>query len=109
MSALATALPAFEIENEARPTGVSAASQLVLRNWIQACAHSRAPISREPVGQKFSGLAATWKEEIQYSSSLTEWVLSPAYQRIIGLGPTVVPSILLELSRRPDHWFWALH
>lgn len=109
MSGLATALPPFEIDRETGQSGVSSASQLVLRNWIQARAHSRAPISREPIGHKFVSLAATWREEIQLSSSFTDWVLNYSYQRIIGLGPSVVPSILLELAYRPDHWFWALH
>lgn len=31
-----------------------------------------------------------------------------AYQQIIGLGPAVVPLLLAELDREPDHWFWAL-
>jgi hypothetical protein len=30
------------------------------------------------------------------------------YQRIIGMGPQVVPLILEELRREPDQWFWAL-
>ena len=28
--------------------------------------------------------------------------------QIIGMGPAVVPLILEELQREPDHWFWAL-
>ena len=32
----------------------------------------------------------------------------PAYEEIIGLGVAVVPLILLELEREPDHWFIAL-
>ena len=31
-----------------------------------------------------------------------------SYQRIIGLGPKVVPLILVELQKETDHWFWAL-
>ncbi|MEG3848501.1 hypothetical protein QT971_14170 [Microcoleus sp. herbarium19] len=31
-----------------------------------------------------------------------------AYQRIIGMGPAVVPLILRDLEQKPDHWFWAL-
>jgi len=31
-----------------------------------------------------------------------------SYQSIIGMGPAVVPLILAELEREPDHWFWAL-
>jgi len=30
------------------------------------------------------------------------------YQQIIGMGAPVVPLILEELQREPDHWFWAL-
>jgi hypothetical protein len=30
------------------------------------------------------------------------------YQAIIGMGLPVVPLILEELRREPDHWFWAL-
>ena len=32
----------------------------------------------------------------------------PCYQQIIGMGERAVPLILEELSREPDHWFWAL-
>ena len=28
--------------------------------------------------------------------------------RIIGMGMPVVPLILEDLRRRPNHWFWAL-
>ena len=34
--------------------------------------------------------------------------MHPAYQRIIGMGSEVLPLILRRLSRKPDHWFWAL-
>ena len=30
------------------------------------------------------------------------------YQQIIGLGPSVLPVLVGELAREPDHWFWAL-
>lgn len=32
----------------------------------------------------------------------------PAYQRIIGLGPQVIPLILSDLKRELGHRFWAL-
>ena len=35
-------------------------------------------------------------------------ILNPHYQRIIGMGSQVVPLLLAELERRPDHWGWAL-
>lgn len=35
--------------------------------------------------------------------------MHPTYQRIIGMGPRVVPLLLAELERKSGHWFWALH
>jgi len=32
----------------------------------------------------------------------------PAYQEIISLGEAVVPLLLREVAREPDHWFSAL-
>lgn len=58
--------------------------------------------------QRFSNLAATWKEDTKFKSSLAEIVLHPSYQQIIGMGISVVPMILHQLREEPDHWFWAL-
>ncbi len=49
-----------------------------------------------------------WREETKYLSSITEIVLHPSYQRIIGLGPAALSLILRELSEDRGHWFWAL-
>ena len=43
-----------------------------------------------------------------YSSS-ARLAEHPAYQQIIALGPEIVPLLLRELERSPDHWFRALH
>lgn len=56
----------------------------------------------------FRRLADEWREATRYESSTTALATHPAYQRIIGLGPAVVPLILSELDREPNHWFWAL-
>ena len=56
----------------------------------------------------FTALASQWREATETISSIDDMVLHPAYQRIIGMGPAVLPLILRELQRRPDHWFWAL-
>jgi hypothetical protein len=88
--------------------GVSGESMSVGQAWESAYQHYIAPISRAPIANRFAGLSETWKAERGPSSSLTEIVLQPAYQRIIGLGSQVVPSILAELAVAPDHWFWAL-
>ena len=39
---------------------------------------------------------------------MTKFILHPAYQRIIGMGPAVLPLVFRELRQAPDHWFWAL-
>ncbi|MBK5205790.1 MAG: hypothetical protein JJD98_10385 [Polaromonas sp.] len=56
----------------------------------------------------FNSSVAHWKEDTKFTSSLTEMLLHPAYQRIIGLGPDVVPFVLRELADNGGHWFWAL-
>ena len=58
---------------------------------------------------RFRALVETWKREGQISSSAVQRAMHPAYQQIIGIGPRVLPLLLAELQREPDHWFWALH
>jgi hypothetical protein len=58
--------------------------------------------------QRFRYLAGAWKAGRGATSSLTVMAIHPAYQQIIGMGPAVVPLLLRELEREPDHWFWAL-
>ena len=62
----------------------------------------------ESLQQTFDALAKRWREETKVLSSITMKSMHPAYQRIIGMGPQVLPLILRELDREPDHWFWAL-
>jgi hypothetical protein len=57
---------------------------------------------------KFKHLAEEWLRETAFHSSLNKKVLHPAYQRIIGMGPVVIPMILQEMKVKPGHWFWAL-
>jgi hypothetical protein len=65
-------------------------------------------VPAQDVAARFRTLADQWLDETQLVSSLTEMVLHPAYQQIIGLGMPAVPLILRELQERPAHWFWAL-
>ena len=58
--------------------------------------------------RKFQELAETWRRETGFFSFMQQRALHPAYQRIIGMGWVVVPLILRELQRQPDHWLWAL-
>ncbi|HVN82499.1 MAG TPA: hypothetical protein VMW38_26170 [Terriglobia bacterium] len=58
--------------------------------------------------RKFHRLADQWRSERRATSLVVDMAVHPAYQSIIGMGPTAVPLILHELRRSPDHWFWAL-
>lgn len=58
--------------------------------------------------QTFQRLAKEWQEETGHLSSMTKMVMHPKYQRIIGMGPAVLPFLFRELQKNPDHWFWAL-
>lgn len=57
---------------------------------------------------EFETLADRWETETAFESVVTRKAMHPAYQRIIGLGPTVVPLILRRLAREPSQWYWAL-
>jgi hypothetical protein len=65
-------------------------------------------IAVEPLADRFAELAASWQRETTLEPFIGRKVMHPAYQRIIGLGPAVVPLILRELTKEPGHWFWAL-
>ncbi|MDF5726997.1 MAG: hypothetical protein PUP92_02925 [Rhizonema sp. PD38] len=56
----------------------------------------------------FLELVEQWRRETGMLSVTSKVSIHPAYQRIIGIGQPVVPLIMRELEREPDHWFWAL-
>lgn len=56
----------------------------------------------------FVQLAEEWRRDTALLSSTMAIATHPVYQRIIGLGPQVVPLILAEMEKQPGHWFWAL-
>ncbi|MBN4005478.1 MAG: hypothetical protein HWQ58_28340 [Nostoc sp. LPT] len=56
----------------------------------------------------FIKLANQWRSETKHLSLMSDMILHTAYQQIIGMGTDAVPLILEELSREPEHWFWAL-
>lgn len=66
--------------------------------------------TRESTVEKFQRLAKQWRDERDQKTSVSDMVMHPAYQQIIGMGREAIPFILGELSREtePDHWFWAL-
>ncbi|MCI0742905.1 MAG: hypothetical protein L0Y72_28075 [Gemmataceae bacterium] len=82
-----------------------ATSTAALSNWIPIASGSGKIATTE---ERFRRLKAQWLGGIGPSSSLTDMLLHPAYQQIIGMGTPVVPVLLHELEREPNHWFWAL-
>ncbi len=59
--------------------------------------------------QTFRALVEKWRSETAHFSLIFKKAMHPAYQRIIGLGPSAIPLILREMQQRPGHWFWALN
>lgn len=60
------------------------------------------------VAALFADCLSKWSADTQYTSSATDLVLHPSYQRIIGLGPDVLPFIFRELEKDGAHWYSAL-
>jgi hypothetical protein len=62
----------------------------------------------DPFVRQFYRLAAVWRVETAHLSNLTQKCNHPAYRAIVAMGPDVIPLILAELEREPNHWFAAL-
>lgn len=58
--------------------------------------------------EKFERLKTEWDRSSAHMSSITDIVMLPSYQEILGMGKTAIPLILHELENEPAHWFWAL-
>ena len=91
-------------------TGVGQESQIIRRRWENLLTEYYKPLSRQWANPviRFSNLAKEWKESTPMLSSITEIVMHPSYQQIIGMGPTAIPLIFLSMRRERGHWFWAL-
>jgi ActR/RegA family two-component response regulator len=83
---------------------IVAAASLAAASEIRPAKDAAAP----PMREKFERLATAWRAETQFSSSISEIFLNKNYQAIIGQGIAIVPFILEDLKRGPDHWYWAL-
>lgn len=67
------------------------------------------PVSRESIPYiRFHRLKEKWEAETAFLSSVSDIVMHPAYQQIIGMGPVAIPLILREMSIKQGQWFWAL-
>jgi hypothetical protein len=71
---------------------------------------SVSPVSepQRDLAARFLDLANRWSRETAGQSSVSRMVMHPAYQEVIGLGPSAIPLILEAMQKQPAHWFWAL-
>lgn len=69
-----------------------------------------AELRRTPqeVELRFRMLLEQWNEETRFESNYSRLMLHPAYRKILGLGPQVVPLILRNLSQGSGPWLAAL-
>lgn len=58
--------------------------------------------------EEFNQLKQEWETATAILSDINEISMHSAYQRIIGMGSIAVPLIICEMSKKPNHWFWAL-
>ena len=68
----------------------------------------RESLTADELRRTFEELAGAWRKRTRYWSFIQKMVATPEYQRIIGLGPQVIPVILSDLQREPAPWFRAL-
>jgi hypothetical protein len=80
-----------------------------MRRELDAMKDVISRLVHEELVSDFNKLAQQWEQERPRGSDVLEMIMHPSYQRIIGMGHDVVPLLLKELERKPEHWFWALH
>ena len=58
---------------------------------------------------QFQTLAQKWHKATGYMYNIAKAAEHSAHQQIAALGEPVIPLLLHELEKQPDHWFIALH
>lgn len=56
----------------------------------------------------FASLLETWRNDTRFQSDQSALLAHPAYYRLIGLGPAVLPHIFHDLQTGGGPWFVAL-
>lgn len=100
-------VPSASLAND---KGIGQESKVLRRHYEELISDYYKPVTRQWANPliRFSNLSNEWRKDTPIFSSITEIVMHPSYQRIIGMGPTAIPMILLSMRNEPDHWFWAL-
>lgn len=99
-------------------SGIADASAHIAHLWIDAldvgparaflAKRHRVLVHRDHAEAKFKELKARWVEDTFFTSSVVDRVLHPGYQKIIGMGPQILPTLLRDLASEDSDWFWAL-
>ena len=66
---------------------------------------------KEATSLRFSLLLEIWHRERRFTSSVSNIIKCASYQKIIEMGKSALPLILVQLKQEgndPDHWFVAL-
>ena len=79
----------------------------VATHFAQVIAQERR-CEEQTLEQRFEDYAERWRNETRIHSSIQASIFNQNYQRIIGMGPQVLPLILEELKERGGPWYWAL-
>jgi hypothetical protein len=103
--------PSFEMMNIEEDNSTIGPDFMLVKKHIEDLAtHYFKPLTRQwtnpPI--RFFNLRSQWEKDTAMLSSITEIAMHPSYQQIIGMGPSVIPLILNEMTIKPGHWFWAL-
>ena len=80
---------------------------LTMHEWAKGVSIAMLPTEAE-IRDKFSRLVSWWRRETFDLSSLTDIITHPAYLRVIGMGESALPLILIELRDRGGWWYAAL-
>jgi hypothetical protein len=75
---------------------------------VQAATLTEAAVEAEALEHKFLEQASIWDRETAHLSSTPKMILHDSYQKIMAMGPDVVPHLLRDLERNRRSWFWAL-
>lgn len=77
--------------------------------WHYPEAESVCVAEPEPtLAERFHREADKWDSETAFVSSTPKKVLHESYQKIMAMGPDVVPLLLRDLQTNRRSWFWAL-
>ena len=102
-----------QIENE---TLVRIPNEMLNRTEVQmfmAFLRENTPVQSlkktKKVRDQFDELFQKWQAETALLSSGTAIVSNTAYTQIIGMGEIVIPFILMQLQKNPQHLFFALY